>query len=235
MVLTGSTEALLFATIFFVGSHFFLSSVPVRDGLVAVIGENGFRLLYSAVAVASLAWVITAYRAAPHVQLWPDPPQLRLLPICLMPFACILVVAGITTSNVTMFAGERYADGPRPVWGIVTVTRHPALWGIALWSVVHLLANGDAASVILFGGMAVLCFGGMAHIDQRRRAALGSAWGPVALTTSVTPFLAALQGRTQVDWAGIGPWRVVGGLALYTALILTHKWAIGVDPLGRAI
>jgi uncharacterized membrane protein len=228
----GTLQALLLAEAVFVGSHFVLSSMPVRDGVLKLIGENGFRLLYSLVAVASLAWVITAYRAAPHLQLWPDPPQLRYLPIVLMPFACILVVAGVTTSNVTMFAGERYADGPRPVWGIVTVTRHPALWGIALWAVVHLLANGDAASMILFGGMAVLCFGGMAHIDQRRRVTLGSAWGPVALTTSVVPFLAAAQGRTHIDWAGIGAWRVTGGLALYAALILTHGWAIGVDPLG---
>jgi len=233
--MVGTPQALLLAMAVFVGSHFVLSTLAVRAGIVRAIGENGFRLLYSAIAVASLAWVITAYRAAPLLQLWPDPPQLRYLPIALMPFACILVVAGVTTSNVTMFAGERYADGPRPVWGIVTVTRHPALWGIALWSVVHLLANGDAASLILFGGMAILCFGGMAHIDQRRRIALGAAWGPVALTTSVTPFLAAMQGRTSVDWAGIGAWRVVGGLALYAALILTHKWAIGVDPLGRVM
>lgn len=233
--MVGTSEALLLAMATFVGSHFALSTLAVRDGVIKLLGENGFRLIYSVVAVASLAWVITAYRAAPDVRLWLDPPQLRYLPIALMPVACILVVAGITTSNVTMFAGERFADGPRPVWGIVTVTRHPALWGIALWAVVHLPPNGNLASLILFGGMAVLCFGGMAHIDQRRRTTLGAAWGPVALTTSVVPFAAALQGRTRIDWAGIGTWRIVGGLALYAALILTHIWAIGVDPLGRAL
>lgn len=231
--MVGTSQALLLAMAVFVGSHFVLSSPAVRETVIELISENGFRLLYSVIAVASLAWVITAYRAAPLVALWPDPPQLRYLPLVFMPFACIFLVAGVTTSNVTMFAGERYADGPRPIWGIVTVTRHPALWGIALWSVAHLLANGDEASVILFGGMAVLSFGGMAHIDQRRRLALGSAWGPMALTTSVVPFAAALQGRTKIDWIGIGTWRVLGGIALYLALMLTHKYAIGVDPLGR--
>lgn len=232
--MVGTSQALLLAMAVFVGSHFALSTLAVRAAAIKLFGENGFRLLYSVIAVASLAWVITAYRAAPVVALWPDPPQLRYLPLVVMPFACILIVAGVSTSNVTMFAGERYADGPRPVWGIVTVTRHPALWGIGLWAVAHLLANGDAASLILFGGIAVLCFAGMAHIDQRRRAALGSAWGPVALTTSVVPFVAALQRRTRVDWAGIGAWRALGGIALYLALLLTHEWAIGVDPLGRA-
>jgi uncharacterized membrane protein len=130
-----------------------------------------------------------------------------------------------------MLAGEKYLEGPRPLWGIVTVTRHPFLWGTGLWAVSHFLANGDEASVILFGGIAILSFGGMAHIDARRRAALGSAWGPVALTTSVVPFLAAIQRRTRVDWAGIGLARVAGGLALYVALILTHGMVIGVDIL----
>ena len=215
----------------FVGGHFVLSSVAVRGPIIKAVGVNGFRLLYSALALAGLAWTIVAYNAAPRYPLWADAPGLNQLPLLVMPFACILVVCGVTTQNVTMLAGERYLDGPRPLWGIVTVTRHPALWGIGLWAVAHLLANGDEASVILFGGMAILSFGGMAHIDSRRRATLGSAWGPVALTTSVVPFLAAIQGRTRVDWAGIGLPRVAAGIGLYVALILTHGWVIGVNIL----
>jgi uncharacterized membrane protein len=178
--------------------------------------------------MAGLVWMIAAYGAAPYNELWPQTPGLRLLPTLIMPFACILIVAGVTTQNVTMLAGEKYLEGPRPLWGIMTVTRHPVMWGIGFWSSVHLLANGDEASVILFGGMMVLAYGGMFHIDSRRRAALGSAWGPVALTTSVVPFLAAAQKRTRIDWAGIGIFRVIGGLALYMALMLTHGAVIGV-------
>jgi len=213
----------------FVGGHFFLSSVPVRTVVIKALGVNGFRLLYSALALVGLAWTIAAYGAAPSHGLWPASPGLRLLPLLVMPFACILLVAAVTTQNVTMLAGERYLEEPKPLWGIMTITRHPMLWGIGLWAVAHLLANGDEASVILFGGVAILAFGGMAHIDSRRRATLGSTWGPVALTTSVVPFVAAIQGRTQIDWAGIGWLRVIAGLALYAALILTHGWVIGVD------
>lgn len=227
--MVGTTQALLLAVSVFVGGHFFLSSVPVRTVVIKALGVNGFRLLYSALAVFGFAWTIAAYGAAPLNELWTASPGLRLLPLLVMPFACILLVAAVTTQNVTMLAGERYLDEPKPLWGIMTVTRHPMLWGIGLWAVVHLLANGDEASVILFGGLAILAFGGMAHIDSRRRAALGSTWGPVALTTSVIPFVAAVQGRTQVDWAGIGWLRVIAGLALYAALILTHGWVIGVD------
>ena len=217
----GTIQSLILAVAVFVGGHFVLSSVAVRHAVIKALGVNGFRFLYSALALAGLAWAVVAYSAAPRYPLWADVPSLKLLPLVVMPFACILVVCGVTTQNVTMLAGERYLEGPR------------ALWGIGLWAVAHLFANGDEASVILFGGMAVLAFGGMAHIDYRRRAALGAAWGPVALTTSVVPFAAALQGRTKIDWAGIGLPRVAAGIGLYVALILTHGWVIGVDILPR--
>jgi len=35
------------------------------------------------------------------------------------------------------------------------VTRHPMLWGVTLWSVAHLIANGDLASILLFGSFVV--------------------------------------------------------------------------------
>ncbi len=209
----------------FVGGHFFMSSLVVREPVIKALGPNGFRLLYSVAAVASLAWTILAFRAAPVVPLWDPGPELRHMPLLIMPIATVLLAAGSTTANVTSVAGERHADGPRPVTGIVTVTRHPVLWAIGLWAMAHLLANGDQASAALFGGMAVLAFGGMAHIDHRRRATLGGAWGPIALTTSIVPFAAALQGRTKIDWSGVGPWRLLAGLALYGALILLHGWA----------
>ena len=221
----------MLAVAVFVGGHFVLSSVPVREVLIKALTVNGFRLVYSALAAVGLAWAIAAYNAAPFSPLWPETPGFKMLALLFMPISTILIVAGVTTQNVTMLAGERYLEGPRPLWGIVTVTRHPVLWGIGLWAVLHFLANGDEASVVLFGGLAILSFGGMLHIDSRRRTALGSAWGPVALTTSVVPFLAAIQKRTKVDWQGIGLGRVAGGIALYVVLILTHGWAIGVDIL----
>ena len=169
--MVGTIQALMVAVTVFVGGHFFLSSVAVRGPVIKALGVNGFRLAYSALALGGLAWTIVAYSAAPHNPLWADSPGLRHLPLLVMPFACILLVCGLTTQNVTMLAGEKYLEGPRPLWGIVTVTRHPFLWGTGLWAVAHFLANGDEASVILFGGMAILSFGGMAHIDMRRRAA----------------------------------------------------------------
>ena len=87
------------------------------------------------------------------------------------------------------------------------------------------------ASLIFFGGFALLALAGMAHIDHRRQLVMGSDWGPVALTTSAIPFLAYIQGRTPIDWKGIGVARLAMGIALYALLLIAHEWAIGVSPM----
>src|SRR3546814_15873667 len=87
-----------------------------------------------------------------------------------------------------------------PAVGILSITRHPFLWGTGLWALSHLLANGDLGSIVMMGGIDILSFGGMQHIDQRRESHLGASWGPMKLTTSVVPFAAALAGRTKVAW-----------------------------------
>jgi uncharacterized membrane protein len=225
--MTGSIEMLVLAVVCFAGSHFALSSIRVRAALVAALGEAGFRAVYSLAAVATLVWTVWAYGAAPRVELWKADMGLTHVAAVLMPLACILAVAGMTTRTVTMVGGEALAKSPHPVAGIATVTRHPFLWAVTLWAMAHMAANGDVASLILFGGMALLALGGMAHIDHRRRLSLGAGWGPVAMTSSVIPFLAAIQGRNRVDWRGIGWGRLAGGLGLAVALPFLHPWVSG--------
>ncbi len=227
---TASIGILLLATATFVLGHFVLSSLPVRRGLVSGLGEAGFRILYSIAATVAFLWMLFAYGAAPFVPLWTPPSWAAWIPVLVMPFVTLLVVAAFTTRNVTAVGGEAQATAPDPAPGIMRVTRHPFLVGAALWALSHLAVNGDAASVILFGGILVLSVGGIAHIDLRRRATLGSGWGPVALTTSAVPFAALLSGRTRPDWAGIGLWRVAVALALYLALLRFHAPLFGVSP-----
>lgn len=232
--MTGSLDALIAATAAFVLGHFLLSSQQVRAPLLRALGQNGFLPLYSVVIGAAFIWMLAAYRAAPVYQVWAPDPALGWVPILVMPVAIFLVLAGLTTTNPTLVGAEpRIAGGgpARRAPGIISVTRHPFLWGTALWAAAHLAANGTAAAIIVMGGILVLSLGGMAHIDRRREAALGSAWGPVKLTTSVVPFGAILSGRCKLDWAGIGWWRPLGALLIYAALFHAHAWIIGV-PVG---
>lgn len=233
--MTGSIEILIVAVGSFVGGHFILSSISVRTPLIGVLGETGFRIGYSLAALATLIWTIAAYGDAPHTVLWYADAGLLKVPALLMPFACVLAIAGLTTRMVTMVGGETLAQNPHPAVGIATITRHPFLWAVTLWAAGHIAANGDVASLVFFGGMAVLALGGMAHIDHRRRRALGADWGPIAMTTSVIPFVAAIQGRTRIDWRGIGWARLAGGIAVAVVLAFLHPWLSGQQILPDAI
>jgi uncharacterized membrane protein len=223
----GTLSALFLAMLCFVGGHFLLSWPPARARLAAAMGEKLFQGAYSLVSLLFLVWVIMAYRHAPVLGLWDLGLLGRAIAVTLMPVALVLAVVGLSTPNPTAVGGERFGDASRAVRGIVSITRHPFLWGVALWALAHLAANGDAASTILFGGMLVLALFGMAAIDHKRALRMGDAWRAIAAKTSAIPFAAATAGRVKVDWKGIGWWRPTLGIALYVALLYTHGWLFG--------
>lgn len=226
--MTGTLTAVFLSVLAFVGGHFLLSWRPVRGRIAGAIGEPAFSAAYSVVMVLILVWLVAAYRVAPPLVLWDLGRWVNIVPIVAMPFALMLAVSGLASPNPTAVMGERILRKGLPLAGIFTVTRHPFLAGAALWGLAHLLANGDAASVMLFGGMTVLSIGGMAAIDAKRALNLGAVWQDFVAKTSRLPFGAALAGRTPVDWTGIGVTRPLIGLILYVVLYMFHDRLFGV-------
>jgi uncharacterized membrane protein len=112
---------------------------------------------------------------------------------------------------------------------MVRITRHPFLWGVALWAFVHLIANGDLASMIFFGSLLVLALGGTASIDAKRRRSFGDAWHRFAGATSNIPFAAIVSGRNELGPAlrEIGLLRPVIAIAAYAALLVFHGRLFG--------
>lgn len=222
-------DALIAATATFVATHILLASAPLRTPLAARLGERGFMLLYSAVALATFVWMISAWRDAPFIGLWPGGGGLAWVPVAVMPVALLLAVCAFTTASPTLPAGSEAMISPQnPAPGIFRVTRHPFLWSVVLWAGAHVVARGDLAGIVMMGGLAALAVAGMFHIDRKKEARLGAAWGPILMTTSILPFKALAEGRTRMDWAGIGWWRPLVALALYVILIWLHPYAIGV-------
>jgi uncharacterized membrane protein len=220
--------ALTLATLAFVGGHFLLSSAPVRTPLAGALGERAFAGVYSVLAIAVFIWMLTSYGKAPHVELWPSVTILRFIPLAVMPLAILFLVGGYTQRNPTAVMQPLAASGD-PAPGILTITRHPVMWGIGLWAVSHIPPNGDLASLLLFGGLALLALGGTLAIDAKRRARDPDGFARLEAVTSNVPFAAIREGRTRIG--RIRPWRLVLAAALYFALLAAHPWIAGVPAM----
>ena len=196
---------------------------PLRARLAQTMGETPYVIVFSVVSLGLVIWLGLAYAGAPYIELWPYMPELRWLPLLAMPVACVLIAAGLTSRNpFSLGAGARNFDPTRP--GIVGLTRHPAVWGLAIWSAVHIPINGDAASLIMFGLLTLLGIAGPKSLDAKRKRTLGEpAWSALAERVSETTAAAALR---QMGLA-----RLVLGLALYGALLALHEPVIGISPL----
>ena len=82
--------------------------------------------------------------------------------------------------------------------------------------------NGDVAALLVFGVFLILAATGPKLLDIKRRKTLGPDWDR----------LAARTGRLSPVMIGeIGPWRVLGGIALYAMLLWAHPYVFGVSPL----
>ena len=101
--------------------------------------------------------------------------------IILMLPAALLVVIGLATPNPTSVGQEGRVG--QPPQGIVRVTRHPFLTVVGLWALVHLIGNGDIASLVFFATRAIVALAGTVSIDAKRRRLLAGAWEPFAAQT----------------------------------------------------
>ncbi|HEY2357509.1 MAG TPA: NnrU family protein [Phenylobacterium sp.] len=227
--------SLVAAASFFLAIHLLVSGTRVRDALTGKIGVGPYMGLFAFSSVAGLGWLGVAFaqaRFAPANEVfWGLTPLTRQVQIVLQLLAMLLIVPGLTTPNPTSVRQEGALDRPDVVKGMLRITRHPFLWGVAIWAAGHLLVNGDAASIVLFGSMLVLAVLGTASIDAKRRRALGAKWDAFAMQTSSVPFAAIVQGRQRLSIGEIGWWRIVLAVAVWALLAWAHPYLFGVRAL----
>lgn len=108
----------------------------VKRSLVARLGENPYKGVFTLLTVLSIYLVVSGWKAAVPESLYLPPAWGRHLTALLMLFAFILFLAPYPPNNVRR------------------ALRHPQLTGVFLWGLGHLLANGEKRSVVLFGGLA---------------------------------------------------------------------------------
>jgi uncharacterized membrane protein len=219
------------AALFWLALHLVIAG-PLRLSLAERLGEKGFRGLFSLLSAAGLAWLILAYRSADLVPLWGALPGAGVIAIVLVLIAFVLLVFSIAPSNPTLAGADQMLRGELAATGIFRITRHPGLWAFALWAAAHLYANGDLASLLLFGAILVTALNGMASIDRKRQRAMGARWEAFAAKTSRLPFAAIIAGRNELRLAELSPWRAALALVLFLAALFLHGLVLGVSPVA---
>ncbi len=226
---------LIVAAVAFLLLHLVVSGTRVRDAATGAIGQGFYMGLFSLASVGMLAWLIIAYGAVWHdpddKAYWYATTATKWIQLFVQLVAFLFVVTGLTTRNPTAVRQEGALDSPDVVQGVLRITRHPFLWGIAIWAAGHLMVNGDLAGIVLFGTMLILALFGMVSIDAKRARAAGESWRAFAAKTSNIPFAAIAAGRQTLNIGEIGWARLVGGVIAWAILLGAHPHVFGVSAL----
>jgi uncharacterized membrane protein len=145
--------------------------------------------------------------------------------------AFVLAVLGLTTPSPTAMGGEASLDAKEPARGILRITRHPFLSGVALWAAAHLIVNGEASALVLFGSLLVLALIGPGSIDRKRRRKFGERWDRFEAVTSRVPFVAILQGRNRFVASELPRGMLALSVVVYFVVLVMHPLLFGVSPL----
>jgi len=222
----------LLALALFLALHMVPAIPALRAKLVATMGRRAYLVVYSLVSLLTLAWLFHAALQLDFVPLWDPAPWQAWFPLVLTPLALVLLLAGLMSPNPASITLRKPDIKPG---AITTVTRHPVLWGFALWAGSHLVPNGDLRSLLLFGALLAFALLGMVITDRRSRRRLGAQWAEIARTTSVLPLAAVLAGRTKLRFDGTLGMVILISAALTAWLLLGgHEVLFGADPLAMA-
>lgn len=190
---------LIVGLMIFLGIHLLPTSPDVRDGLRDRIGERNYKIMFSVVSLIGFAVIVLGFHKlqlnpGKNPVLWDPPVWTKHIALLLMLPAMIFLVASQVPSRIR------------------NMVKHPLLVAVKTWALAHLLANGDVASLLLFGSF--LAFAVYDRISVKKRGDKG----PLGDKQPSSPI-------NDVIVVGVGA-------ALYAALLFGgHEWLIGVAPL----
>ncbi|MGQ0577357.1 MAG: NnrU family protein [Betaproteobacteria bacterium] len=140
---------LIAGLVIFFGVHMFPTFRTARGKLIQRLGEKRYRAAYALLAVAGFILIVIGVGKSEPVLLWEPAEWGRYAAVWFMPFAFISLAAAFIPGNYQRF------------------TPHPMLWGVTLWALLHLLANGHLAGLILFGTFGLYAVHAMSSQNSR--------------------------------------------------------------------
>ena len=186
---------LLIGLVLFLGIHSVRIVAPGwRDTQLAAIGEGPWKGVYSLVALVGFVLIVWGYSLAR-----PDAAFIYEPPSWIKHVAALLMLLAFISLAVSLL----------PAGKLKPVLKHPMLLAVKIWAVAHLIANGDLASILLFGSF--LAWAVIDRVSLKRRDA------PIAR-----------EGALSWDIAAI-----VAGVVVYLLFVWQlHAMLFGVLPFG---
>ena len=189
---------LVLGLVIFLGLHSTrIFAEPLRTQSIATLGEGPWKGIYSLVSAIGFVLIVWGFAQARFSApaLWTSPPGVRHATILLM-LVSMLLLAGY-------FFKQSH---------IAVAVHHPMVWSVAVFGLAHLIANGSAADVALFGAFFIWALADLMSSYARDRR-----------NSVVYP---------EPNWsATIGA--IVLGLALWVVIAFwLHFWLFGVSPLA---
>lgn len=189
---------LILGLVLFLGVHSVKIVAPAfRDRFIAQRGENAWKGMYTIISIVGFILIIWGFSIARYGApvVYTPPFWFSHVTLLLMLVSFVLLVA----SSV-------------PTGRIKAAVKHPMLLAIKLWSVGHLMANGDLASVILFGSFLVWAIADRISVGRRDAAGLTQPMGQPSVRNDVLA--------------------IVIGVVVYILFVWKlHEWLIGVPPI----
>lgn len=163
----------------------------LKTRLIETWGEIGYKAGFAVVVLLSVILIVVGWRSTEPAAIYWPPSWAGPVTGLLMVVAFLLLGATGRKTRIRHFV------------------RHPQLMGVLVWSIAHLLSNGDSRSVILFGGFALWALIEMPLISAREG-------------TWIKPELPSVA----VEIRGI-----VISLIVLAAVFALHPYFTGVSPV----
>ncbi|GAA6135230.1 NnrU family protein [Oceaniserpentilla sp. 4NH20-0058] len=182
-------DLLIVGLVLFFSVHIVSTIPPIKRKFSLLVGQKGYKPVYAIISLIGFVLIVMGYADKPILAMpqWSTPSWAVHLMYLILWLAIILQPASHMPTNI-----KRY-------------TRHPMLWGVVLWSAMHLWVNADRASILLFGSF-------LAY----------------SLWAMFTANLAGAKKQTKKVPMKHDVLVVVVGTFAYILVLFAHKWIAGV-------
>ncbi len=174
----------------FIVTHLFPAFPNAKTLVIEKIGRKAYITIFSFFSVISLSLIIYAKIEAPFIDVYEPPSWSRYFALSLMLPATILIIASFLPGHIRKITGT------------------PIFYATLLWVTAHLVANGDKASILLFGSLGLYAFVSKYLMTKQQDNS-------------------KKEEKQAHSWADASA--LIGGAITYATLVSLHGYIIGVD------